>query len=76
MVALDRLVDVLGSLGTHLSCAPRGRDVDLRGVAWTGSRFDAVDAQFPHGGGQGGAALQAGHRLQEAHDLVGAEYDR
>ncbi|MFE9745722.1 PucR family transcriptional regulator [Saccharothrix saharensis] len=33
MVALDRLVDVLGSLGTHLSCAPRGRDVDLRGVA-------------------------------------------
>ncbi|WP_033437090.1 PucR family transcriptional regulator [Saccharothrix sp. NRRL B-16314] len=33
MVALDRLVDVLGSLGTHLSCAPRGRDVQLRGVA-------------------------------------------
>ncbi|MFI9817126.1 PucR family transcriptional regulator [Saccharothrix variisporea] len=33
MVALDRLVDVLGSLGTHLSCAPRGRDVELRGVA-------------------------------------------
>ncbi|MDQ2585651.1 MULTISPECIES: PucR family transcriptional regulator [Saccharothrix] len=33
MVALDRLVDVLGSLGTHLCCAPRGRGVDLRGVA-------------------------------------------
>ncbi|MEU5692765.1 helix-turn-helix domain-containing protein [Actinosynnema sp. NPDC020468] len=33
MVALDRLVDVLGGLGTHLSCAPRGRDVELRGVA-------------------------------------------
>jgi DNA-binding PucR family transcriptional regulator len=33
VVALDRLVDVLGSLGTHLSCAPRGRDVELRGVA-------------------------------------------
>ncbi|MFI9006201.1 PucR family transcriptional regulator [Actinosynnema sp. NPDC053489] len=33
MVALDRLVDVLGSLGTHLSCAPRGRAVELRGVA-------------------------------------------
>ncbi|KAA2254922.1 PucR family transcriptional regulator [Solihabitans fulvus] len=33
MVALDRLVDVLGSLGTHLSCAPRGREVELRGVA-------------------------------------------
>ncbi|MFT7837184.1 helix-turn-helix domain-containing protein [Saccharothrix sp. BKS2] len=33
MVALDRLVDVLGSLGTHLCCAPRGRDVELRGVA-------------------------------------------
>ncbi|ACU35447.1 PucR family transcriptional regulator [Actinosynnema mirum] len=33
MVALDRLVDVLGSLGTHLGCAPRGRDVVLRGVA-------------------------------------------
>jgi hypothetical protein len=33
VVALDRLVDVLGSLGTHLSCAPRGRDVQLRGVA-------------------------------------------
>ncbi|GAB2838977.1 PucR family transcriptional regulator [Lentzea nigeriaca] len=33
MVALDRLVDVLGSLGTHLACAPRGRDVELRGVA-------------------------------------------
>lgn len=33
MVALDRLVDVLAGLGTHLSCAPRGRDVELRGVA-------------------------------------------
>ena len=26
-------MDVLGSLGTHLSCAPRGREVELRGVA-------------------------------------------
>ncbi|WP_229795089.1 PucR family transcriptional regulator, partial [Saccharothrix coeruleofusca] len=33
MVPLDRLVDVLASLGTHLCCAPRGRDVPLRGVA-------------------------------------------
>ncbi|GDY33009.1 PucR family transcriptional regulator [Gandjariella thermophila] len=33
MVTLDRLVDVLGSLGTHLCCAPRGRAVELRGVA-------------------------------------------
>ncbi|WP_199443237.1 PucR family transcriptional regulator [Umezawaea beigongshangensis] len=32
MVALDRLVDVLGGVGTHLACAPRGRDVELRGV--------------------------------------------
>ena len=26
-------MDVLGSLGTHLACAPRGRDAELRGVA-------------------------------------------
>ncbi|MCP3801603.1 helix-turn-helix domain-containing protein [Allokutzneria sp. A3M-2-11 16] len=33
MVALDRLVDVLGGVGAVLCAAPRGRDVDLRGVA-------------------------------------------
>ncbi|MCP2168346.1 PucR family transcriptional regulator [Goodfellowiella coeruleoviolacea] len=33
MVALGRLVDVLTSLGGQLVCAPRGRDVQLRGVA-------------------------------------------
>jgi hypothetical protein len=33
VVTLDRLVDVLGGLGTHLCCAPRGRVVELRGIA-------------------------------------------
>ncbi|GAA2844172.1 PucR family transcriptional regulator [Crossiella cryophila] len=33
MVTLERLVDVLGGLGTRLVCAPRGRDVELRGLS-------------------------------------------
>ncbi|MBP2473561.1 DNA-binding PucR family transcriptional regulator [Crossiella equi] len=33
MVTLERLVDVLSGLGTRLGSAPRGRDVELRGLA-------------------------------------------
>lgn len=33
MVKLDRLINVLGGYGARLECAPRGRDVELRGVA-------------------------------------------
>ncbi|GAB2676367.1 helix-turn-helix domain-containing protein [Saccharopolyspora gloriosae] len=33
MVKLDRLINVLGGYGARLCTAPRGRDVELRGVA-------------------------------------------
>jgi hypothetical protein len=63
VVALDRLVDVLGSLGTHLSCAPRGRDVDLRGVALHDPAETPVAAPDDVLLGLGTASVSAAARL-------------